>query len=764
MSMLQRSAIRRITLRRMNSEKCAFLVLIFAVILLILHVYWNYDERVQLTALVDKGYQYPVKVKVRPEDRKKTIREVHYTKRPDKSVSLSLPPHPTKHKHDRENVSNQPPTPKPYTPSSQVNVNGHEADVVSPTTTIRNVQHVIPDVLQPITRNPLININDIVYPTKRRRSKNNGTDASLNEAIGSVGRVSQTVSPRDVFKSVEVTKTTLGLHVSENKKDVDLSFGKSTPEPRRAPQKLTSTSRHQVIASERATNDSNSREEVAIIVKNDLDLDSDSLLLMDVSYPHLSDPYKGHWVVADGDLTHRTKLYNAAISQIRHKILKKRGFKSWQSINSSSLEVLWGSFDDFHEKLSKRPEVLTVYLPWLHNTHSKTWSSLQDKSNIYVQEYYTWVATQPLCMWIETPGLTRARWDAVYNRTCNQDFNAMQKPVSLEVVYLHGKPINKNHYWPNDGDFYPHYFYTDVPKHVYYLHLFEDTVVTPPGDAISGRLKLVPYTCAHDINTNVPNGFENTPIYKEVFILTQFWGNQFFHRMIEMLPRMMPYLEFLQQNKEIMISIPGEDSALRDFLKILGISAERTVIGTVRAKVAYMPRGTPCGFALVHETQLFSQIMRRHIQTNMSPKKRNKIMMIRRTGLRHFRYDDYIQKALRELADEYKLGFVVFPDNPTPPLPDTMKMFYEAVVVVAPHGAALSNLIFSKPGTLVIEGVCNPPHVNMCFQRVAHVLGHRYHGVPSRTGCENEVHIDPAVIDFITRKYLEIFINEFNRP
>ena len=53
-----------------------------------------------------------------------------------------------------------------------------------------------------------------------------------------------------------------------------------------------------------------------------------------------------------------------------------------------------------------------------------------------------------------------------------------------------------------------------------------------------------------------------------------------------------------------------------------------------------------------------------------------------------------------------------------------MLLFQRAVLAVGPHGAGLSNLIYCEPGTYVIEGLCNPPHLNMCFQWATHILGH----------------------------------------
>lgn len=75
-------------------------------------------------------------------------------------------------------------------------------------------------------------------------------------------------------------------------------------------------------------------------------------------------------------------------------------------------------------------------------------------------------------------------------------------------------------------------------------------------------------------------------------------------------------------------------------------------------------------------------------------------------------------------------------------------------MVVGPHGAGLSNIFFSRPGLHVVEGVCNPPHVNLCFQRLAHVLGHRWHGVTSLRGCEKFLAISPAEIDSAVRQTL----------
>ena len=116
---------------------------------------------------------------------------------------------------------------------------------------------------------------------------------------------------------------------------------------------------------------------------------------------------------------------------------------------------------------------------------------------------------------------------------------------------------------------------------------------------------------------------------------------------------------------------------------------------------------------------------------------RNKVIFIRRTHHRYFHNQPVIERVVEMAAKEYNLSYEVFKDNPPPSFVDMMRMFNAAVMVVAPHGAGLANLVFSEPGTFVVEGVCNRPHTNLFFQRTAQVLGHRWHGIPSSGGCSS---------------------------
>lgn len=55
-------------------------------------------------------------------------------------------------------------------------------------------------------------------------------------------------------------------------------------------------------------------------------------------------------------------------------------------------------------------------------------------------------------------------------------------------------------------------------------------------------------------------------------------------------------------------------------------------------------------------------------------------------------------------------------------LVEQMSLLHQADVIIAPHGAGLSNLIFCRPGTKIIE-LSGDTYINSCFVRISQVLG-----------------------------------------
>ena len=155
----------------------------------------------------------------------------------------------------------------------------------------------------------------------------------------------------------------------------------------------------------------------------------------------------------------------------------------------------------------------------------------------------------------------------------------------------------------------------------------------------------------------------------------------------------------------------------------------RVVWGEVRASTIYLPAGVPCGKPSLFPTQMLWWHLGLRLPSSPGTAGRDTVVLIQRTHHdRYFMYHSSILAMLQEETTAYGLHVRVFGDRPLPKTQDTAGLFHRALLVVAPHGAGEANMIFSQPGTVLIEALCRP-RPNLCFGALCQVLGFRYHGV-----------------------------------
>lgn len=259
-----------------------------------------------------------------------------------------------------------------------------------------------------------------------------------------------------------------------------------------------------------------------------------------------------------------------------------------------------------------------------------------------------------------------------------------------------------------------------------YAILARNVVVDINGDVTTNHITIVPTRCRHTyVYENLRNKDpEDLPLYDEVFTMQLFFGEQFYHATLESLPRIVPYLDFLRNNPHIMIHTGYK----HPFLTRLGIDPSRIITGNIRAKFVIIPNGSRCGMSHPFTTQLLSDALQPLNQSTQDT-----IVLIKRSRAktRYFKHHDAILQMLWEESRPYNMRVQVFNDKPLPSLRRTIDMFSRAIVVVSPHGAGASNMLFSQPGTVLLEGLHPGPEIypNLCFISFAQALGLRYHGI-----------------------------------
>ena len=128
------------------------------------------------------------------------------------------------------------------------------------------------------------------------------------------------------------------------------------------------------------------------------------------------------------------------------------------------------------------------------------------------------------------------------------------------------------------------------------------------------------------------------------------------------------------------------------------------------------------------------------MESGRSPEK---IYLRRGAGRRRLLNEAKLEAALA------RMGFVVVePERLT--VADQAKLLSSARFVVAPHGAALTNLVFAPRGALLME-LFHPEHKNRCYINLAAACGHRYVALDGQagkvTGGTLEYSVDIAAVE-----------------
>ncbi|ELU12699.1 hypothetical protein CAPTEDRAFT_208470 [Capitella teleta] len=299
---------------------------------------------------------------------------------------------------------------------------------------------------------------------------------------------------------------------------------------------------------------------------------------------------------------------------------------------------------------------------------------------------------------------------------------------------------------------------------VTYLAIAPHALVDKYGDVTTHNVTLVPERCDSSKGWD-PSSFhaDQVPGYKAVFSIHQKYGRDATHNNLEDLTRLAPYVPFVRDNPAIMV----HSSYSNILLELLTISLKRVVPETVRSDIVYQPAGTHCSLPSMFNTQLMSYYVRNGLHNE--PATREVILMIRPPKMLRNQTDFY-DKLLARVKQEASviqssLLVLEFTDINSHGMALTRELFNKALIVIAIRSTpALSNLYFSQPGTVLIEGHCpdasNVP-TSLSYAAFAQVLALRYYAVLQGNSCMSpEVSDDFAKPIRFYMKNLKAFQND----
>ena len=448
------------------------------------------------------------------------------------------------------------------------------------------------------------------------------------------------------------------------------------------------------------------------------------------------------WVRFSAKLKERLKFYNYIVNKVRNRVLNRINMHLLWPKQS---KLIFSNEGNFLKDLAINANTTTtVYLQYQGPPLDYSWDSRTKimRNNYIITQYYDWNGIWPLCKW-----LNQWRWKIFQQNSCvhNAQINnassveISNEPVSIDVYLIRHQMIGSSTF-----------------PYLFFVHIVPLATVTVMGQVFAKDYQIIPPECNDDPDLAYqPPEFDPNNVYEEVFVITQYFGTDYYHKMMEDFPRLAQALPFLRQYPKIRIHMLGRDNHTDALFRALHLNPDRIITGIVHAKLVYLPRSAPCGKMRIPEGQLLSHEYRKYIENNLAGDKNwNSVILIKRTTKRgrHFSQQKEIENVVQKLTSKYGLRYELFTDNPVPSPDQTMLMFYRARVIIAPHGAGLSNMMFSRPGTYIIEGVSDFPYTVTCYIFSAYHLGHIYYGLPSKGGFPENITVDWQDIATILEK------------
>lgn len=201
--------------------------------------------------------------------------------------------------------------------------------------------------------------------------------------------------------------------------------------------------------------------------------------------------------------------------------------------------------------------------------------------------------------------------------------------------------------------------------------------------------------------------------YEKVVAMGSLWGTEFYHFLIMELPRLHTVWELLEKDPDYVVT-GFFNKAAANYLQLLGLPLDRFVPGKVQfAKELVVPMASRCGrphrasLSWLRD-RLMAGVRAQHapLVRRLDKDPRFHILVLRRKpgAVRSVTNAAQVAEAVRLATTNFaKAMNIVVTEFPYDPdfFTQTIPAFYSARIIVAAHGAGLSNMIFAKQPTEV---------------------------------------------------------------
>ena len=248
------------------------------------------------------------------------------------------------------------------------------------------------------------------------------------------------------------------------------------------------------------------------------------------------------------------------------------------------------------------------------------------------------------------------------------------------------------------------------------------------GLIVSNNKKYVNSSCGSKYKFNNNIDINNSlKINKGIYICGK-WSNEYWHFIYEYMSSILN----IEDYKEYKIIVNKKSKPVLEWLNLLDILPENIINNSYSTNKLIIPRPQNCG----NPSNEILLKLRNILLTKVEIKKQNNLVLIKRTKNRFIKNNEELKKYLLNYCRLKKYNLIIHDDDNLPSIKNQLSLFSNAIIVIGPHGAGLSNIIVCKKNTKIIEYHMNET-INLCYCDLTIRLGLEYIGLVAEKNKSN---------------------------
>lgn len=242
------------------------------------------------------------------------------------------------------------------------------------------------------------------------------------------------------------------------------------------------------------------------------------------------------------------------------------------------------------------------------------------------------------------------------------------------------------------------------------------------------------HNCFFSEHKPIQNHYNNTNPYA-INVNYQPFGTTYYHVITEVLPNAL-FLSEIIDNKEMPILVP-ESKFISNIFAWFDI--KNPITFKLDGPYNFLKQQTTeCGFPSPQKIFLLREIINRKVEY----KKEIGIYIYRKENWRQIKNSDKIFNFIKKRFNT--IEWVLFNDQN---LMDTIDIFSRAKIIIGPHGAGLTNMIFAPTNISIIE-IMPIQEPNMCYWHQSCILENKHYIYPENYISSQDRNFDINIDEF----------------